>query len=154
MAKLPERRLSCVCVGGRPNDNRAELERLVAELGVRVHFTGEARKTEVNEWVNKSRIGVICSKRDSAPRVMLEYMAADVPVLVNAELRAGLRYVGPEAGLVCPPEEFHLGIAQLLDHLDAYSPRAYLLGHYSREQVVARFAGILERAGLEVGRPT
>lgn len=153
MAKLADRRLRCVCVGGRHGDNLAALRELAEQLDVRVDFTGEASKVEVNAYVNKSRIGVIASKRDSAPRAMLEYMAADVPVLVNAELRAGLRYVGPKAGLICPPEEFDQGIVQMLGNLDAYSPRAHFLEHYSRERVVAKFAGILQRAGLPVGQP-
>jgi glycosyltransferase involved in cell wall biosynthesis len=152
MAKLAARDLSCVCVGGRRGDNSEALRELAERLGVRVDFTGEASKAEVNAYVNKSRIGVIASKRDSAPRAMLEYMAAGVPVLVNAELRAGLRYVGPKAGLVCPPAEFARGIAEMLDNLSSYTPRAHFLEHYSRERVVAKFAGILQRAGLSANQ--
>lgn len=153
MAKLRDRRLRCVCVGGRSGDNSAALRELAEDLGIDVEFTGAATKVEVNEYVNKSRIGVVASKRDSAPRAMLEYMAADVPVLVNAELRAGLRYVGPQAGVICPPEEFDRGIAQLLDNRTAYSPRAHFLAQFSRERVVAKFAGVLQRAGLPARQP-
>jgi glycosyltransferase involved in cell wall biosynthesis len=152
MAKLADHRPSCVCVGGRAGDNLREVRELADKLGVSVEFTGAASKIEVNEFVNRSRVGIIASKRDSAPRAMLEYMASDVPVLVNAELRAGLRYVGPKAGLISPPEEFDRGIAQMLDSLGAYAPRAHFLEHFSREQVVAKFAAILQRAGLPIGQ--
>jgi glycosyltransferase involved in cell wall biosynthesis len=151
MAALPERRLKAVCVGGDRNDYRRELERMAGEYGVDAHFTGEADRAGVNEYVNRSRIGVICSRKDAAPRALLEYMAADVPVLVNAELRAGTRYVAPRAGLVCAPERFHEGIAALLDRPEAFQPRAHFLEHYSRDKVVARLVAVLREAGLPVG---
>jgi glycosyltransferase involved in cell wall biosynthesis len=146
LAKLPERRLNCVCVGDDRKGNRAELENLACELHLASHFTGEVSKAEVNRYINQSKIGVMCATLDAAPRAILEYMAADVPVLVNAELWAGSRYVGPSAGLVKSPEEFHLGIAALLDNYESYSPRAYLLEHYSFDKVMAKFTAILQEA--------
>jgi len=150
MAKLPERKLRCVCIGDDRKGNRAELENLIKELKLDVHFTGEVPKAEVNRYVNQSKIGVMCATLDAAPRAILEYMAADVPVLVNAELWAGSRYVGPSAGLVKSPEEFHLGIAELLDNGRHYAPRAYLLQHYSFEKVMEKFIHILRQAGKEI----
>jgi len=93
---------------------------------------------------------VMCSRRDAAPRAILEYMAADVPVLVNSELCAGSRYVGDAGGLVCSPDQFPAGIAELLNHRSRYSPRAYYLAHYSVEQVVDRFVRMLNRAGFSL----
>lgn len=146
MAKLPERQLTAVCVGDDRKGNRAELENLARALNLAVHFTGEVTKEEVNRYINQSRVGVMCATLDAAPRAILEYMAADVPVLVNAELWAGSRYVGPAAGLVKSPEEFHLGLAALLDHRENYSPRAHLLAHYSAEPVLKKFIAILRPA--------
>lgn len=145
MAKLEERKLKCVCIGDDRKGNRAELEKLAAALRLDVRFTGEVAKDEVNRLVNQSRLGVMCSELDAAPRAILEYLAADVPVLVNAKLLAGARYVGPRAGLIKPPEEFHLGLAELLAHLPDYSPRAHLLEHYSFEKVMTKFLGILQQ---------
>jgi hypothetical protein len=79
-------------------------------------------------------------------------MAADVPVLVNSELLAGTRYVGPRAGIVRKPEEFAAGIAELLDSLGTYAPRAHLLEHYSLEGVIARFVSILRGAASAAGK--
>lgn len=148
MARLPERNLTAVFVGGG-RGHREELERLANELHLAVRFVGEVAKEEINRYVNASRIGVMCARKDAVPRAILEYMAADVPVLVNSELMAGTRYVGAGAGLVRSPEEFHVGIAELLDHLDAYTPRAYLLEHHSRRAVAEKFMGILEQAGYD-----
>jgi glycosyltransferase involved in cell wall biosynthesis len=153
LARLDRSELRCVCVGDDRDGNRRVLERLAADLKLAVEFTGDQEQEEVNRYVNRSRIGVVCSRRDAAPRVMLEYMAADVPALVSSELTAGARYVGGAAGLICPPEQFHLGIAELLGHLDRYSPRACYLAHYSIDHVVERFVQILSNAGLELRGP-
>ena len=147
MAALPERRLTAVFVGG--GGGREELEQLAKRLGVAVEFAGEVSKDEVNRYVNQSRIGVMCARKDAAPRAILEYMAAGVPVLVNAELMAGARYVGPGAGLVRGPEDFAAGMAELLDGLDSYAPRAYLLEHHSVDAAVRTFLDILEQAGYQ-----
>jgi len=146
MAKLTDRKLACVCIGDDRKGNRAELEKMASELKISVHFTGEVSKEDVNRYINQSRVGVMCATLDAAPRAILEYMAADVPVLVNAELWAGSRYVGPRAGLVKTPEEFHLGLAELLDHREQYSPRAHLLEHYSAAPVLEKFMAILRPA--------
>lgn len=147
MAKLKERNLSCVCVGSDVEDTRAGLEQLADELGISVTFVGQVPKSDVNRYVNESRIGVMCSERDTAPRALLEYLATDIPVVVNARLRAGLQYVGSEAGVVSEPESFHEGIAHVLDNLDSYTPREYLLKHFSARRAVQRFVEIMQEAG-------
>lgn len=150
LSKVAGRKLSCVCIGDDRKGNRAELEKLAQELRLNVHFTGEVSKAEVNRYVNQSKVGVMCTVLDAAPRAILEYMAANVPVLVNRELWAGARYVGSQAGLVKAPDEFHLGLAELVENYQSYSPRAYLLENYSFEQVMAKFIGLLREAGVEM----
>ena len=147
LAQLPERNLRCVCVGDDRRGYRAELERLAADLKLDVHFTGEVLKEDVNYYINQSRMGVMCSVMDAVPRAILEYMAADVPTLANAYLVAGTRYLGLQAGLVKRPEDFHLGLAEILDNLPRFSPRAYYLKHYSFERIMSKFIGILREAG-------
>jgi glycosyltransferase involved in cell wall biosynthesis len=152
MAKVSDRAVTCVCVGGDPDGRLGELQALVDELGIGVDFVGDVPKADVNRHVDESRIGVICSREDAAPRALLEYLAADVPVLANSELLAGARYVGPRAGLVRAPDDFPKGIVELLDNLDDYSPRAHLLEHFSRERVIAKFAAILRGASAAAGK--
>ena len=147
LAKLPERKLRCLCVGDDRRGYRAELERMASELHLDVHFTGEVLKEDVNYYINQARMGVMCSVMDAVPRAILEYMAADVPALVNQYMVAGTRYVGPQAGLVKKPEEFHLGIAEVLDNLSRFSPRAYYLKHYSFEKIMSKFIMLARAAG-------
>jgi hypothetical protein len=92
----------------------------------------------------------MCAQKDAAPRVVMEYMAADVPVLVNAGLRAGARYVDRRSGMVLPPAEWPRGIEHMLDNYESYSPREAYLSRFSREKVVARFLTVLREAGLDL----
>ncbi len=156
ISRVKDRTLTCVCVGGDLKGNReswdrlAPLQQMVADLGLSVHFTGPVSAQEVNRYINLSKIGVMCSIVDAAPRAMLEYMAADVPVLVSSGMLAGARYLGPAAGVVAAPKEFHLGMTTLLDNRKNYSPRAYLLQNYSFEKVIAKCITILRQAGCQV----
>ncbi len=154
MARLRDRRVSCLCVGGDQKSNAesrerlAPLQQMVRDLGLQVEFAGAVPPVEVNRLINSARVGIMSSVTDAAPRVILEYLAADLPVLVSADMLAGTRYVGPAAGLVRSPEEFHLGIAELLDHPERFSPRAYLLENFSREKVMQKFISILQKVGI------
>ncbi|MCG8606442.1 glycosyltransferase family 4 protein [bacterium] len=147
MAKVKDRKLNCICVGEDRKDRQIDLEKLVADLNISVHFAGGVSQREVNKYMSASRIGVLCARLDAAPRVVLEYMASDIPVLVNSELLAGTRYVGAGAGLVRSPAEFHQGICEILDNYERYSPREYFLQHYSSEIIIRKFARILEQSG-------
>ncbi len=158
MARLQDRNLTCVCVGGDREDDgtkpdrklyREQLERVAADLKLAVRFVGQVSQEEVNRYINQSKIGVMSSTLDTAPRALLEYMAAGAPVLlVQSEEVVGVRYVGAEAGLVRTPEEFHLGLAELLDNYQRYSPRDYFLRHFSFEQVMAKMKVILRQTGV------
>ena len=150
LSKLRHRGLSCVCVGEDRKGFRSELERRATELDIRVEFTGEVDAQQVNQYVNRSRIGVVCSRRDAVPRAILECLAANVPVLVNSKLVAGTRYVGAASGLVRPADEFHRGIEELLDQRQNFDPRREYLANFSADQVVRRFVRILTEAGLSI----
>jgi glycosyltransferase involved in cell wall biosynthesis len=137
-------------VGGDRDGMRATLEEHARKLGIDVTFVDEVSKDAVNEYVNRSRVGLMAAEKDAAPRVILEYLAADVPIVVNADLRAGTRYVDQRSGLVLPPERIHEGIRQILDNPDAYSPRAAYLERFSKDRVTDRFVSMLHAAGLEL----
>jgi glycosyltransferase involved in cell wall biosynthesis len=142
LAKIPDRRLSVVLVG-EENDFKKHLQPMADQAGTDVTFSGHVPRKQVNELINASRIGVLCDKYDAAPRAMLEYMAADVPVLATSEMRAGIRYIGERAGLACPPERFHEGIIQMLEWENHFAPREHLIEHFSRHKVVDRFQQIV-----------
>ncbi|MEX2159213.1 MAG: hypothetical protein WEB04_07400 [Dehalococcoidia bacterium] len=45
-----------------------------------------------------------------------------------------------------------MNLAYVLDNPDRFSPRAFLLEHYSREQALSEFLHILEGAALKLER--
>jgi glycosyltransferase involved in cell wall biosynthesis len=143
LGKLRDRHLTVALIGSNENQLQEFLEPLALQSGAQIFFTGFASQEHVNELINQSKMGVICDKYDAVPRAMLEYMAADIPVLVNEDMRVGARYIGPKAGLIRPPERFHEGIAEILEHLARFSPRVYLLENFSRDLVVQKFFGIV-----------
>lgn len=150
LGRLMPRRVSLILIGGDRDDERRKLEAQAARLGIDVTFLGEVSKAEVNHYVNSSRIGVMAAEKDAAPRAILEYLAADIPVLVNADLLAGSRYVDERSGAVLPPERLHEGIVRILDNYDSYTPRAAYLERFSKDRVIERFLRVLEDTGLSL----
>lgn len=148
MYALKDRQLNCVCIGGDRHGHRAHLEQLANGLGIHVEFVGEVGKAEVNRYVNASKIGVICCRRDAVPRALLEYLAAGVPVVVRDDLLAGQRYVDSKSGIICAVEQFHQGLATALDHLEAFSPRTQFQKKFSCGQVMQTFTRLLAEAGF------
>ena len=144
VASMPGRKLKCVFVGRDDKDIQSTLEALATELGVDATFAGNVTPDEVNRYMNQSRMGVICSEEDAVPRAMLEYMAADIPVMVNSRLRVGTRYVGPKAGLLREAQDFASGIEEILDDPGRFRPREHLLENFSREKVCGRFLSLVE----------
>jgi glycosyltransferase involved in cell wall biosynthesis len=154
LAKLPDRKLSVVLVGSDSNECQQYLEPMAKEAGVEAVFSGQVPPRRVNDLINESRMGVLCDKYDAVPRAMLECMAADVPVLVNIEMRAGTRYVAPEAGLIRSSAQFHNGIAEILDNIDRFRPREHLLKNYSRQQAADKMWRILRDSMEDKQRST
>jgi glycosyltransferase involved in cell wall biosynthesis len=154
LSKLRERKLSGLLVGQDHPGRRQALSDSAAAWGVPLHFSGEVTKAEVNVLINASRIGAMCSRSDAAPRALLEYMAADVPVLVASDLRAGTRYVTAEAGLIRDPEQLHEGIIEILENYDRFSPRASFLERFNKDAVIRTILAIFEDVGLRFRAPS
>jgi glycosyltransferase involved in cell wall biosynthesis len=107
VAKLPETRLAVAGSGSQ----REELVRLAAELGVsgRVLFLGDVPHAEVAGCIQQGDAFALCSTYEGLPHVVLEAMAAGVPVIatdaggtsevVEAEVTGLLVPVGDAAAL-------------------------------------------------------
>ena len=146
LAELRHRRLRVVLVGSDENECWQYLEPLARQAGAETTFTGHVSTEQVNRFINASRLGVLCDQFDAVPRAMLEYMAANVPVLATSEMRTGLRYIGSRAGLARRPEQFHEGITEILDNTDRFQPRQHLLENFSRPQAARKLWAIIQDA--------
>jgi glycosyltransferase involved in cell wall biosynthesis len=126
------RSLRCCFVGAERFEPgwEAGLKHMARDEGVDVTFTGQVDPATVNTLLNKSRVGVVPSWWEVAPRALLEYMAADLPVVVNARLKSGLKYVHSGAGLVAEPEEMAHAMWHVLNNRSSFHPRDILIREF------------------------
>ncbi len=104
-----------------------------------------------------SRLALLPNVFDPSPKVLAEAIALDVPVLVNAEILGGWKYLNEATGRTFSDE------TELLDGAmacltDTLNPQAWWLEHYGRDMTSLRFAANLRTLGgaddLEYAFPT
>ncbi len=123
---LPETRF-VIC--GRP-DPQTE-QRLSGKPG-QVVFPGFIPQTELNKIYNQSKIAIMCSgKTDASPRVLLEFMAANLPTLVNEDLCGGTKYAIKGFGEMASTKDFINMIPQMINSIDQYQPQQVFKEHFS-----------------------
>jgi len=111
-----------------------------------VEFTGLLRPEDIPAQACRARTGVVCDDglHDSAPRVLPELLAMDIPVLMRDSVRYDrARYITPETGRLVGPHS-HFG-AELLSLLDAQvHPRSYYLTDLSMAESARRIVRVVE----------
>jgi L-malate glycosyltransferase len=125
-----------VLVGDGPD--RARVERLVAEAGLRqaVHLVGE--QPDALPWLSAADLFLLPSAQESFGLSALEAMACEVPVIASRV--GGLPEVVTEGvtGYLRPPEDT-AGMAALAVDLLRDEPRRAAMGRAAAEDVRARF---------------
>lgn len=139
-------RCLCVMAYGELAD---DLRRQARTLSLDVDFIGPPGLSfeAVNYHMNRARVGVVAGVDDGCPAILTEYMLAGLPVLANAELCCGLRFITPQTGIAAPPDEFHLGVERILAHQADFDPRPYAIRHCGWPTSVRRLAEILAACG-------
>jgi glycosyltransferase involved in cell wall biosynthesis len=74
--------------------------------GASIRFMDFCGREDLNRVMNQSRIGFVPSLMDAAPRVILEFMSAGVPVLLNSGILGGRDYITPDTGVLAADHEF------------------------------------------------
>lgn len=109
------------------------------ELGANVDFLyselesniGLPDSEEVNRYINNSRLGIITSISEGNNRFKTECMAADIPVLMPADINGGaaLKHINVKTGLIFEPTSRGLSdaINYALRNYNQFSPREYIL---------------------------
>jgi glycosyltransferase involved in cell wall biosynthesis len=146
LADLP-RSIRALCVMGYGED-AAHLRDKAGAMGLDVTFIGPpgVSHAEVNQLMNRARIGVVCGVNDGAPAILTEYMLAGLPVLANADLACGLQYIRPDTGRIASAEDFACGIADLLRDRHRLSPREVVMANWTWPHSMARLIPIIKRA--------
>jgi len=84
--------------------------------------------TFMKQYLAKSRFLFCASKYDASPRILIESLALDVPILVNEDILGGWKYVVErETGsLFCPDEDVCKKITRFMSHAGKYKAREWL----------------------------
>ncbi len=103
LPELPD--LGLIVVGDGPA--RADLVRLAQRLGVdeRVHFSGTVAKERVPAYLQASDLFVLNSTYEGLPHVLLEAMAAGLPVIATNAGGSGEIVEHGYNGLLIPPRD-------------------------------------------------
>jgi len=146
LERLP-RNIRTLCIMGY-GEMAGELERQAGERNLNIDFIGPPGVSHdlVNEFMNQSRIGVVCGVDDGAPAILTEYMLAGLPVLANSRLCCGLQYIGEKTGRTSTEELFHQGIADMLADLTTFSPRETVLANWAWPHSAKRLAALIDLA--------
>ena len=116
-----------------------------------VTFTGNIRPDEIPAWACQALVGVVCDDgtADSGPRILPEYLAMNIPVVVRDTVRADFdAYIASETGLVGDDRSFADRLEEVLGDWPARSPRRYYEEHLSMKHAAARVVGLVdERRG-------
>ena len=118
MARLHERAadVHCVIVGEGPE--RQRLQALIEELGLQACVRLVGFREDARDLLRRFDVAVMPSHSEGAPLAMMEYMAAEVPIVAT---RVGgipeMVREGRDALLVdaCAPEDLAAAIGRLLD---------------------------------------
>ncbi len=146
--------LSAVIVGKQTADLRQALDKTGSSIAY-FDFLG---REELNRVINECRVGFVPSVLDAAPRVIMEYLAAGVPVLLNAAVLGGRDYITPETGLLATVHEFSAAARQLLAGSNSLNPRKGFDEDFHPEKAARHLGEImiaeLDRRGrVEPARP-
>ena len=118
---------------------------------IRVRFTGKVPRRLVRHLACQARVGVVCDdgKCDSGPRVLPEYLAMGIPVIVRECVRAHLPgYVTSETGIVVidDPPDFGNALRTLIElgKLGKLNPREVYWKKYRMNHAADRLVRLVE----------
>jgi len=145
MMSMPELDARLLLLGDGPQ--RASLELLAAQLGVRerIHFEGSVH--DVSPYLRHLDIGVLCSDREGLSNAILEYMAHGIPVIATA-VGGNSELIDRNNGIIVPPGDVD-ALAEALNLLSSDPQRRASLGQASREKAQRLFSWERSIADIE-----
>jgi len=130
------------------------LERERRKGRICVIYTGKVKRQDVAGFVSQARVAVVCDDGvcDSGPRVLPEFLAMGVPVIVRNAVRVDFQsYINDQTGRLVGDDtfEFHDALKQLLVVASSGLGRKRIIRHYmhnlSMDSAGERFCAIIER---------
>jgi glycosyltransferase involved in cell wall biosynthesis len=145
--KHPDLRLRLV--GDGPDRRRLEADVEARGLGKRIEFLGYRSQAEVAEELARTDVFVLPSFAEGVPVVLMEAMAAQVPVVTTRIAGVPELVEDGVSGLLVPPGDSDAFTAAL-DALLADPDRRQALGAAGRRKVVADYDAAQEARRLSV----
>lgn len=137
--------LQLVVVGDGPA--RAELENASSDLGEAVRFLGYRSQDEVAAILRETDMLVLPSFAEGVPVVLMEAMAARLPVVTTQVGGIGELVEDGVSGFICPPGDIETLVARI-DTLLRDADLSARMGKAGRAKVVAEFTSDAEAAWL------
>lgn len=144
-ARYPDIKLTVVGDGGEREEIKAIAQSL--NLANHIDFVGYKSQTEVREYLQTSDIFVLPSFAEGVPVVLMEAMAAGVPVLTTQIAGVPELVTHGNSGWLVPPgnvASLTEGLAALIDDADLRNR----FGKAGQEKVAAEFNVVLEAKKL------
>jgi len=126
-------------------NTRGEYVELAKELGVDITWGGWSLRKHLPKEISKCHVGVACSlRRDSCPRVIPEYLACGLPVIVTDTVDFWReKYITDETGLVVPMSKLADTIHSTLWGFNEFAPKKYYDEHLSMKCAVKTLAKLI-----------
>ena len=123
-----------------------DLVALAKKLGVDIEWGGWLPRKDLPKEISKCRVGVCCSTSyDSCPRVIPEYLACGLPVVVVSGMNLWYsKYIVPETGMSVAGNKLLYGVKELLKR------KLNVVEYYNRHLSMAAAAGRLSAVIEEV----
>ena len=147
-ARRTDRDIVLVLVGEGPQ--RAALEAHARDLGVTdaVRFAGYVPQDGTANWYRTADVFALSSDFDNSPNVVLEAMAAGLPIVATDV--GGLRdYVTPPANGLLTPKGDASAFARALLHYTSNIEHARAVGAHNRRDAVERFSWATSAANMK-----
>jgi glycosyltransferase involved in cell wall biosynthesis len=140
--------LSAVVIGKQVVDIVEQLK----ATGAVIRFIDFCGREDLNRVMNQSRIGFVPSLMDAAPRVILEFMSAGVPVLLNSAILGGRDYITPKTGVLAAEHEFAAAARRIRDDHLKLNARKGFEENFRPEKAAEHLGTILSQAMQHSGR--
>jgi len=110
--------------------------------------TSKWNSADVVELLTTSRIAVYPGDRTSNPAAMWECVAADLPIVVNRNIRGGKHLVVPGVtGEFASENNFYEIMQEVLANRDRYRPREYFLENWDTVQTLEKYLAFFREMG-------
>ena len=141
--EVPEIRFVLVGEG----EKRPEIEQQVREAGLEKHFLFLGSRKDIPELLACAEISILPSRAEGLPNVILEAMAAGLPVVATRVGGTPEIIEDGASGLLVPPED-PCALAEAIQRLLRDRSMAARIGRTARERIRTSFS--FERAAREI----